>query len=252
MQNLADADKADEDAAARQAEYVAAQAALDSAEEEYSTMQRQLNANRAGLLAKDLQKGKPCPVCGSTKHPKIAALPKDHITEKQLEEREKALTAQRRSTAAASRTAGDAAAHAHELRAALQRDADGFFARRGDRYTGKPAAELTPDELKSIPQGSFIVMKTGTHPLRTRLQLFLNWGITFGEPYVVPERANRAVAYANRVDLARNLPQLSEPEEMDESRGYAVSSRDGIAHAPAQERAVKRGKQMKTFGEEER
>ena len=148
LQNLADADKADEDAAARQAEYVAAQAALDSAEEEYSTMQRQLNANRAGLLAKDLQKGKPCPVCGSTKHPKIAALPKDHITEKQLEEREKALTAQRRSTAAASRTAGDAAVHAHELRAALQRDADGFFARRGDRYTGKPAAELTPDELK--------------------------------------------------------------------------------------------------------
>ena len=30
----------------------------------------------------------------------------------------------------------------------MQRDADGFFARRGDRYTGKPAAELTPDELK--------------------------------------------------------------------------------------------------------
>ena len=97
-----------------------------------------------------------------------------------------------------------------------------------------------------------IVMKTGTHPMRTRLQLFLNWGITFGEPYVVPERANRAVAYANRVDLERNLPQLSEPEEMVESRGYAVSSRGGIAHAPAQERAVKRGKQMKTFGEEER
>ena len=113
-------------------------------------------------------------------------------------------------------------------------------------------ALLTPDELKSIPKGSFIVMKTGTHPMRTRLQLFLNWGITFGEPYVVPERANRAVAYANRVDLERNLPQLSEPEEMDESCGYAVSSRGGIAHAPAQERAVKRGKQMKTFGEEER
>ncbi len=147
LQNLADADKADEDAAARQAEYVAAQAALDSAEEEYSTMQRQVNANRAGLLAKDLKNGKPCPVCGSTRHPKIAALPKDHITEKQLEEREKELTAQRRSTAAASRTAGDAAAHAHELRAALQRDADGFSAPR-DRYTGKPAAELTADELK--------------------------------------------------------------------------------------------------------
>ena len=110
LQNEADAEKAQHDAAARQAEYVAAQAALDAAEEEYSTMQRQLNANRAGLLAKDLKNGKPCPVCGSTRHPKIAALPKDHITEKQLEEREKELTAQRRSTAAASRKAGDAAA----------------------------------------------------------------------------------------------------------------------------------------------
>ena len=113
-------------------------------------------------------------------------------------------------------------------------------------------ALLTPDELKSIPKGSFIVMKTGTHPMRTRLQLFLNWGITFGEPYVVPERANRAVAYANRVDLERNLPQLSEPEEMDESRGYAVSSRGGIAHAPAQEREadedIRRGGTMSYFG----
>ena len=133
LQNEADAEKAQHDAAA---------------EEEYSTMQRQLNANRAGLLAKDLKNGKPCPVCGSTRHPKIAALPKDHITEKQLEEREKELTAQRRSTAAASRTAGDAAAHANELQTALQRDVDGFFARRGDRYTGKPAAELTADELR--------------------------------------------------------------------------------------------------------
>ena len=66
LQNLADADKADEDAAARQSEYVAAQAALDSAEEEYSTMQRQVNANPAGLLAKDLKNGTPCPVCGAT------------------------------------------------------------------------------------------------------------------------------------------------------------------------------------------
>ena len=32
---------------------------------------------------------------------------------------------------------------------------------------------MTPDELKSIPKGHFIVMKTGTHPMRTRLQLFL-------------------------------------------------------------------------------
>lgn len=42
-------------------------------------------------------------------------------------------------------------------------------------------ALMTPDELKSIPKREFVVMKTGTHPMRTRLRLFLEWGITFGD-----------------------------------------------------------------------
>ena len=81
-------------------------------------------------------------------HPHPAALPQDHVTEKALEGHEKTLTAQRRKTADASRAAGDAAAHAAELRATLLREADAFFARRGARYEGRPAAELTPDELR--------------------------------------------------------------------------------------------------------
>ena len=60
---------------------------------------------------------------------------------------------------------------------------------------------MTPDELKSIPKGHFIVMKTGTHPMRTRLRLFLEWGITFREPYSIPEKADRSVAYANKQEL---------------------------------------------------
>ena len=60
---------------------------------------------------------------------------------------------------------------------------------------------MTPDELKSIPKGHFIVMKTGTHPMRTRLRLFLEWGITFGDPYSIPEKAARSVAYANKQEL---------------------------------------------------
>ena len=60
---------------------------------------------------------------------------------------------------------------------------------------------MTPDELKSIPKGHFIVMKTGTHPMQTRLRLFLEWGITFGEPYQVPQRAARKVYYASKAEL---------------------------------------------------
>ena len=60
---------------------------------------------------------------------------------------------------------------------------------------------MTPDELKSIPKGHFIVMKTGTHPLQTRLRLFLEWGITFGEPYQMPQQAARKVYYASKAEL---------------------------------------------------
>ena len=111
---------------------------------------------------------------------------------------------------------------------------------------------LTPDELKSIPKGNFIVQKTGQHPMRTRLRLFLEWGITFEEPYIVPERVDRAVAYANREDLERNLPQSNKAENADVSGAYAVSRRGGIAHEPAVDKPRRRGgKQMKTYGEED-
>ena len=72
---------------------------------------------------------------------------------------------------------------------------------------------MTPDELKSIPKGQFIVMKTGTHPMRTRLRLFLEWGITFGEPYQVPERAARKVAYASKQELEAAILQRRQTAE---------------------------------------
>ena len=75
---------------------------------------------------------------------------------------------------------------------------------------------MTPDELKSIPKGQFVVMKTGSHPMRTRLRLFLDWGITFGEPYILEEKAARTVAYVNKQQLenavfqSRVAPAISE------------------------------------------
>ena len=55
---------------------------------------------------------------------------------------------------------------------------------------------MTPDELKTMPKGSFIVAQTGVHPIKVRPRLFLDWGIPFGKPYDVPDRAPRPVAYA--------------------------------------------------------
>ena len=66
-------------------------------------------------------------------------------------------------------------------------------------------ALLSPDELKNLPKGDFIVMKTGAHPMRTKLQLYFKWGIKFEEPYQVPERAQREVYYAGKEELLMNI-----------------------------------------------
>ena len=60
---------------------------------------------------------------------------------------------------------------------------------------------MTPDELKSMPKGQFVVMKTGFYPMQVKLKLFFQWGITFGKEYRVEEKGNRRVAYAGKEEL---------------------------------------------------
>ena len=64
---------------------------------------------------------------------------------------------------------------------------------------------MTADELKSIPKGEFVVMKTGTHPMRTHLRLFLDWGITFEKDCPTPKPVVRRVAYAGCEELIANI-----------------------------------------------
>ena len=88
-------------------------------------------------------------------------------------------------------------------------------------------ALLSPDELKNLPKGNFIVMKTGTHPMRTKLQLYFKWGISFEEPYQVPERAQREVYYAGKEELLMNIKKslYSQPQPVTASKpdGYMSS-----------------------------
>lgn len=57
--------------------------------------------NKAGILAKDLQEGQACPVCGSTHHPNLAVISDTDISEEQLEEfKEKESVAQEKKASA--------------------------------------------------------------------------------------------------------------------------------------------------------
>ena len=99
---------------------------------------------------------------------------------------------------------------------------------------------MTPDELKSIPKGQFVVMKTGTHPMQTRLRLFLDWGISFGDPYLLPERAARTVAYANKQELEQAIFRCHHAQQTESDTPPAppvppktTAARGGASYAQA-------------------
>ncbi len=91
-------------------------------------------------------------------------------------------------------------------------------------------ALLTPDELKSLPKGAFVVMKTGFYPMRVRLKLFFKWGIVFPDKvYTVPDKGNRRVSYASQDILEQEIVKIYStdsrsagdkltPEELDDRR----------------------------------
>ena len=264
------------DAEKKQAAYAAAQEKLDEAENEYISMQRQLNANRAGLLAQELHAGSPCPVCGSRQHPKIAELPKNHVTEKQLEQREKSLAAQRRATADASRAAGEAVTRVEELRTNIVRETDEFFAKRGARYTGRPAAELDNPalyEALSTQQTSLDDGLLGLHKQLNRYKKeteqldavlhrldILNQQMSVLEKQAFAAvrratnaKAGHAAALARVQQMQETLPKRNDPETLNKlmaalqrlqnDRAAAIAQRDAAVQRQNANRAARQGLQ---------
>lgn len=68
---------------------------------------------------------------------------------------------------------------------------------------GRPL--MTTDELKSMPKGQFIVMKTGTHPMISKLKLYFKWGIKFEEEYILADKGERLARYILKDELMRNV-----------------------------------------------
>ena len=97
---------------------------------------------------------------------------------------------------------------------------------------GRPL--MTPDELKSLPKGHFILAKTGCHPMRVELRLFFKWGIEFEEEYEVEQHVARPVSYADRLEVEQEIirRQFDEDGEADfnEPSGIEGTSGGGLAH----------------------
>lgn len=75
--------------------YTKKQETFQQAEAHAAGLRRRLDDCRAGLLARDLSEGMPCPVCGAVHHPAPAALPAEPVTEADLKAAEDAREAAR-------------------------------------------------------------------------------------------------------------------------------------------------------------
>jgi len=90
---------------------------------------------------------------------------------------------------------------------------------------------------KSLPKGNFVIMKTGVHPMQTKLRLFLDWGITFDKPYEMEEKSNRKVRYADKQTLEENVISQNMSDVINEegTTESTVNRQGGILHTPAHE-----------------
>lgn len=90
---------------------------------------------------------------------------------------------------------------------------------------------MSPDELKTLPKGHFILAKTGNCPMQTKLPLFLKWGIDFEDMYEVEEKATRKVEYADRFELER---EIIHRREADFELPPTSSETGGLQHTQVQ------------------
>lgn len=84
---------------------------------------------------------------------------------------------------------------------------------------------MTADELKSMPKGQFVVMKTGFYPMIVHLKLFFDWGITFDSenPYTVRENGNRVIYYASKAELQHAILAKYPPKQLSDTAPTPVA-----------------------------
>ena len=90
----------------KQTDYMTADAVSTGLLQEYEAKNRAFLREQAGIIASTLTEGNPCPVCGATSHPNLAALSEDAPTEAEVKKAKKAYDTAQKATEKASLAAG--------------------------------------------------------------------------------------------------------------------------------------------------
>lgn len=122
--NYREADKIFRDA---QAEFMARHREAEQAAQDYRVLNDRFLTAQAGILAKDLKDGLPCPVCGSLHHPSPAALSEEAPSESHLKEAQKQRDASEQAQSEASAAAGRFQGILNQRRERLSSESSALF-----------------------------------------------------------------------------------------------------------------------------
>lgn len=117
--------------------------AADKENDKYNKMHNLFLAEQAGIIAQALPLGGPCPVCGSTEHPKLAEISLDAPTENELKEQELEAQESMESAETASRKAG-------ELKTAVEFQKGDLLKRGEELNLGEDLADYSQEVDKLI------------------------------------------------------------------------------------------------------
>ena len=134
--------------------YEAAQQTQNDAQAAYSRKEQLFNANRAGLLARTLREGAPCPVCGAVHHPAPAPLAENAVSEETLQAEAEALETVKAATGAAVAEAAAARTAAENKAEDFCRKAEAFLAPEAPPADGADA-DASSAPAQGLPADAF-------------------------------------------------------------------------------------------------
>lgn len=105
-------------------------------------------------------------------------------------------------------------------------------------------ALMTVDELKTMPRFHFVIAKTGSNPMKTKLDLFFKWGIELNKEYENDKKEVRKVSYASKdmlvaeIQKAENIVPLDDSEEIIDKSNQSggINMTPKIANTPHKQR----------------
>ncbi|MGI5976301.1 MAG: AAA family ATPase [Candidatus Limivicinus sp.] len=110
-----------------QSDYIKADARAEAQQEEYRRLNRAYLDAQAGILAEELEEGRPCPVCGSTAHPRPAVKTDSVPDREELKRCSKIAETAQREASELSAAAGEQRGKYTNLRDAVQNKGKALF-----------------------------------------------------------------------------------------------------------------------------